>query len=593
MRLKLVVLLISVLALLGGASGQTHTFVDETTAQTLQNKTLQAPVVTGGMNLTGGLNVDTASAAESTVTSSGVWDNSDFRCANQNLVGSGANIGLFSSSGAGFYNMDANCGVVVVPSNANTPKTNMLQSEAITGVTQNNSANVWGMGGYFQMDQLAGQIGWPINTVGRIFGSASGAAMQNESDMDIYCRDATGAMTTCPTGLGNIYGWSIQFPVWEALPAHSAGIAVNGPQFTTWSSATTYPLNYVTQYSGVVYHSLQASNLNNQPDTSGTWWAAYEVPPQHASAFESEAGAAQNVITASPQLCVSKDGNGNCLGASPSQGIEITDRDATSPPTNQHSWIWISDAAHGLHLQSDGTDIVTLTGSTYKSELHHDNIQSDGSMFAGVGHELLATGATSSGSAKLRFDSTDAGSITHPGDMYADSSGTLHTQYGGVDIATLDQSGNASFAGAVTAGATNPVTIGGATGSCVGKVAMADGTGCVAQASASTGSLTGSGLTTGSAYYLNSSTLTLAKADSSSTVPAICVASSSTVCVYSGMITTGSWTAGGVLYVSDATSGALTQTAPSTSGHYIQRIGIAISATSMLVMPSLDVAGIQ
>jgi hypothetical protein len=38
---------------------------------------------------------------------------------------------------------------------------------------------------------------------------------------------------------------------------------------------------------------------------------------------------------------------------------------------------------------------------------------------------------------------------------------------------------SASFSGNVAAGTTNPVTIGGATGSCTGKVAMADGTGCV------------------------------------------------------------------------------------------------------------------
>ena len=39
---------------------------------------------------------------------------------------------------------------------------------------------------------------------------------------------------------------------------------------------------------------------------------------------------------------------------------------------------------------------------------------------------------------------------------------------------------NQTFNGSVAVGATNPVRIGGATGSCAGKVAMADGTGCVA-----------------------------------------------------------------------------------------------------------------
>ena len=44
--------------------------------------------------------------------------------------------------------------------------------------------------------------------------------------------------------------------------------------------------------------------------------------------------------------------------------------------------------------------------------------------------------------------------------------------------------GNINATGSVTAGGTNPVTIGGAAGSCTGKVAMADGTGCTNVASA-------------------------------------------------------------------------------------------------------------
>jgi len=110
----------------------------------------------------------------------------------------------------------------------------------------------------------------------------------------------------------------------------------------------------------------------------------------------------------------------------------------------------------------------------------------------------------------------------------------------------------------------------------------------------STGSLTGSGLTTGDVYYVNSSgVLTLAEANASTTVPGVCVASSATVCVYSGVVTNGSWTAGGIIYVSDGTAGLLTQTEPSTSGHYVQIIGVATSTSAFLVMPSLNVGGIQ
>jgi hypothetical protein len=106
--------------------------------------------------------------------------------------------------------------------------------------------------------------------------------------------------------------------------------------------------------------------------------------------------------------------------------------------------------------------------------------------------------------------------------------------------------------------------------------------------------LTGSDLITGDAYYVNSSgVLTPAEANSPSTLPAVCVASSSTRCIYSGTITTGSWTAGGTLYLSDKSPGALTQTIPSTSGHCVQVMGTATSTTNILVKISPDWGGIK
>lgn len=111
--------------------------------------------------------------------------------------------------------------------------------------------------------------------------------------------------------------------------------------------------------------------------------------------------------------------------------------------------------------------------------------------------------------------------------------------------------------------------------------------------SAPLGTIIGSSLTVGDGYYLSGATLTLAKADSASTLPGVCVAVTTTACVYSGTITNGSWTAGGLIYVSDSSAGALTQTIPTTSGHYVQVVGIATSTGAFLVMPSLNVAGIQ
>jgi hypothetical protein len=126
-----------------------------------------------------------------------------------------------------------------------------------------------------------------------------------------------------------------------------------------------------------------------------------------------------------------------------------------------------------------------------------------------------------------------------------------------------------------------------------GKVYKIDGTDYKDVSVTMTGktlAITGSSLTTGNVYYMSGSGLALAKADSASTMPGICIATSSTQCVYGGVITTGSWTQGDIIYVSEATAGALTATAP-TSG-FVQRIGIATSTTQILVMPSLDVGGI-
>jgi hypothetical protein len=108
-------------------------------------------------------------------------------------------------------------------------------------------------------------------------------------------------------------------------------------------------------------------------------------------------------------------------------------------------------------------------------------------------------------------------------------------------------------------------------------------------------SIAGSSLTAGSVYYQGASALALAEANSASTTPGICVAVSTTQCVYSGVYrfgTSQSWTVGGVLYLSDASSGALTQTAPTTSSHLVQRVGVALAADTMLIMPSLDVGGL-
>ena len=100
-------------------------------------------------------------------------------------------------------------------------------------------------------------------------------------------------------------------------------------------------------------------------------------------------------------------------------------------------------------------------------------------------------------------------------------------------------------------------------------------------------------LTTAYAYYVSAAdTYTAADATNSAKMPAVCVAASATSCVYSGTVTTSGLTAGAIYYVSATTPGVLTATAPATTGQFIQRVGVALSTTVLLVMPSLDVGGL-
>lgn len=168
-------------------------------------------------------------------------------------------------------------------------------------------------------------------------------------------------------------------------------------------------------------------------------------------------------------------------------------------------------------------------------------------------------------------------------------------------LATL--AGNNSFAGIntfTTQSASDNSTRAATTAYVDGKITY---TNPQVNTSSSLGTSTGSGLyipgtslTAGSVYYMASGGLTTAKSDASGTLPGVCIAITTTACEYSGVYRfsgSQSWTAGNIVYVSDASAGALVTTAPTTSGHFVQRVGIALANDTLLIMPSLDVGGIQ
>lgn len=63
-----------------------------------------------------------------------------------------------------------------------------------------------------------------------------------------------------------------------------------------WSNATTYLLGAKVRYGTRIYESLQASNLNHQPDTSPTWWLNTGPDNMHA-AFDDQVNTISTGIT--------------------------------------------------------------------------------------------------------------------------------------------------------------------------------------------------------------------------------------------------------------------------------------------------------
>jgi hypothetical protein len=80
-----------------------------------------------------------------------------------------------------------------------------------------------------------------------------------------------------------------------------------------------------------------------------------------------------------------------------------------------------------------------------------------------------------------------------------------------------------------------------------------------------------------------------AKADSATTLPAVGIyAAHGHKIQYTGLFTKSdwAWTPGNLLYVSSGTAGALTATAPTAGGTFKQAMAVALSATTIMLLPS-------
>jgi len=107
--------------------------------------------------------------------------------------------------------------------------------------------------------------------------------------------------------------------------------------------------------------------------------------------------------------------------------------------------------------------------------------------------------------------------------------------------------------------------------------------------------ITTSGLTQDNVYYRTSgSAWATADANGSSTYPARCYAISTTQCLIGGSVTKTShgFTVGASLFLSE-TAGAVTTTAPTTSGSVVQKIGWVFDANTLIVGIAPDYGTVQ
>lgn len=80
-------------------------------------------------------------------------------------------------------------------------------------------------------------------------------------------------------------------PVTRQADIHTAGLVYTNATDSRplWSSATTYSVGQIIRYNNNVYESLQASNLNKQPDTNPTWWLSLGAD-NISAAFDGKVG---------------------------------------------------------------------------------------------------------------------------------------------------------------------------------------------------------------------------------------------------------------------------------------------------------------
>lgn len=66
----------------------------------------------------------------------------------------------------------------------------------------------------------------------------------------------------------------------------NADITFGSETVPEWAGLTTYAINKIVSYNGVLYKSLQSINANKQPDTETDWWQELQTGGGNASLFD-------------------------------------------------------------------------------------------------------------------------------------------------------------------------------------------------------------------------------------------------------------------------------------------------------------------
>jgi SPP1 family predicted phage head-tail adaptor len=370
-------------------------------------------------------------------------------------------------------------------------------------------------------------------------------------------------------------------PQGEQGPAGS-GSGGSGSAFNwrgVWSNTATYSLDDVAQYNGSSYIAI-TNTTGNEPDTSPAYW--------QLMAAEGATGPQGQQGTQGPQ------GLKGDTGATGAQGPKGDTGDTGPQGETGATGIAGQQGPQGNPGAAATVSVGTTTTGAAGTQA---SVTNSGTSSAAVFNFTIPTGPTgaqgpqgNTGATGAQGPTGQTGAQGPAGTAATVSVGTVTTGAPGTSAAVT----NSGTSSAAIFNFTIPQGESGTGGSSSADPSITlDST-----LTAGTGSglgIPGTGLTPGCAYYMKSTGLALAKADVATTLPAIGVAVSSTLCVFRGVYrfaSSQSWTAGQAVMVSDTTAGALMTTTPATT-HFMQRVGVALANDTLLIMPSIDVAGVQ